>query len=216
MAEGRKQWPEVADGWFVEPPGSTHFLLTFERFDGGVWDPCCGQGNIITACRLDGYDNSIGTDLRTRVPDDTEWWGGEADFFATRWRHSIRPNIISNPPYGRAKLMEAFIRKSLKLKGLEKLAVFANSKFLFGSGRAQGLWADHPPDRIYPVFPRPSCPPGVFLQSGGKAKGGVENFVWLVFDLKEPTGRTEFIWAGRAGVGTSDHHRPTPPDLDGE
>ncbi len=78
--------------------------------------------------------------------------------------------------------------------GIAKVAMFVNGKFLFGAGRAGGLYAEIPPDRVYPINPRPSCPPGKFLLAGGKAEGGVENFVWLVWDLAAPTGRTEIRW----------------------
>lgn len=195
MAEGRTKWPEVADGWFVEPVAATHFLLDREDFPGGVWDPACGQGNIVQACLARGLRNSMGTDLRIRVPDEPDWFGGAADFIEMNFRRTLRPNVVMNPPYGRAKLAEAFIRKALAMEGVEKVAAFLNSKFLFGSGRAAGLYAEHPPSRVYPISPRPSCPPGVFLQGGGKAEGGVENFVWIVWDLGIAGGRTEMSWA---------------------
>lgn len=218
MAEGRTQWPPVKDGWFVEPSAATHFLLTFERFDGGIWDPAAGQGNIVEACILEGLD-AVGTDLidRTDIMDPERrrrasgWFEGTAEFIT--WdKPPLRPCIVSNPPYGRAQLAEAFIRKAVALPRVDKVAMFLNSKFLFGAGRALGLYSELPPDRVYPIFPRPSCPPGQFLLDGGKAEGGVENFVWMVWCVAAPTGRTEFIWAGRGGAGAPDSHSQAPPD----
>lgn len=192
MAEGRTNWPAVADDWFVEPSIATTFLLDREAFDGRIWDPACGQGNLVEACLARGLD-AVGTDLRTRfLGAQPPWFLGERDFLQpSRSRIGAR-HIVTNPPYGHAKLAEAFIRRALAMRSVDKVAVFVNGKFLFGSGRAKGLYAEHPPTRIYPINPRPSCPPGEFLRNGGKAAGGVENFVWLVF-CRGATG-TELCW----------------------
>lgn len=220
MAEGRHQWPPVKDGWFVEPEAATEYLLRLEPFSGGIWDPACGQGNVVEAALQTGID-AVGTDLRDRTDTMDEarrrrasgWFQGTAEFIA--WNQPpLRPNLVCNPPYGRAQLAEAFIRKACAMQGVEKVAMFLNSKFLFGAGRARGLYATLPPDRIYPVAPRPSCPPGQFLLEGGKAEGGVENFVFLVWDLAAPTGRSEIIWSAGDGVGATDSHSQSPPSAD--
>lgn len=195
MAEGRTDFETDPDGWYVEPTSSTEFLLARERFVGPVWDPCCGQGNIVTTMRAAGVE-AYGTDIKRRVDDPAEpdWWGGVSDFLADRWSHEgSMQNVVMNPPYGRALLAEAFIRKALAMP-IAKVAAFANSKFLFGSGRAAGLYAEHRPSRVYPISPRPSCPPGEFLRRGGKASGGVENFVWIVWDLTAPPGASAIRW----------------------
>jgi hypothetical protein len=203
MAEGRTTWPPVKDGWFVEPEAATLFLLERERFDDGFWDPACGQGNIVETGNRCGY-SCVGTDLRDRTESmDTfrrkrasGWFEGAVDFM--EWDLSLRPfrhHIVSNPPYGRALLAELFIRQACGLPGVEKVAMFLNSKFMYGGKRALGLYQDLPPDRVYPISPRPSCPPGEFLLAGGKAEGGVENFAWFVWSMSARTGRTELIWS---------------------
>lgn len=50
MAEGRTDWGKVEGEWFVEPTAATDFLLDRETFPGVIWDPCCGQGNILRVC----------------------------------------------------------------------------------------------------------------------------------------------------------------------
>lgn len=220
MAEGRTAWPPVKDGWFVEPEAAALFLARAEPFPGGIWDPACGQGNIVeTFNRFDPYDTSVGTDLvdRTNTMDHfrrrraSGWFEGTAEFLA--WEGPPRrPNLVSNPPYGRAQLAEAFIRKACSLPGVAKVAMFLNSKFMYGGGRAAALYQDLPPDRVYPISPRPSCPPGEFLLGGGKAEGGVENFMWMVWDVARPTGRTEVIWRPPSGAGAADSHSQPPPD----
>lgn len=194
MAEGRTNWPKVDDDWFVEPIAATDFLLAREDFTGlTVLDPCCGQGNIVRACLAAGL-KAVGCDLRERVLPDTPWFLGQRDYLTWYAPEAILPDaIIMNPPYGRALLAEAFIRQALRTPGVRKVAAFVNGKFLFGAGRAKGLFADHPPSRIWPVSPRPSCPPGQFLLDGGKAQGGVENYVWMVWDVGD-CGHTTFHW----------------------
>lgn len=196
MAEGRQAFAVDPDGWYIEPPAATAYLLAREDLSAGVYDPSCGQGNIITTCLAAGID-AVGSDIRTRMRSRRgipAWFLGEIDFIAGDHKASWAPCIVMNPPYGRALLAEAFIRRALTLSGVEKVCAFVSSKFLFSDGRAEGLYAEAPPDRIYPVRPRPSCPPGQFLRNGGKAAGGVENYVWCAWSLSAPTGRTEFIW----------------------
>lgn len=220
MAEGRTAWPKIEDDWFQEPIEATNFLLRYEYFNGNIWDPAAGGGHVVQACLLDGK-GAVGTDLRDRVTkrrrdggrSTPSWFVGAQDFLA--WpAHGLLlgcSNIITNPPYGRAKLAEAFIRHALAMPGLEKAAFFVNSKFLFGAGRARGLFAEHPPNRIYPVLPRPSCPPGQFLLDGGKAEGGVENFVWLVFSSAEPPEGTLWCWPPAGGAKTPHLDAPRQP-----
>ncbi len=196
MAEGRSKTPPEPHDWYVEQPEVTAYLLARERFHGGIWDPSCGMGNIIKACEAAGYD-AVGTDLIFRPRYNAEyWWRGEGDFVTAKWVGPLAPNIINNPPYGSAKLAEAFIRRALTMGGISKAAFLVNAKFLFGGRRAAGLYRDHPPSRVYPISPRPSIPPGSFIEAGGKVGGGVENFCWLVYDLSAPRGDSSIHWGG--------------------
>ena len=196
MAEGRKNWPAVADDWFVEPIAATTFLLEREPIRGPVWDPCCGMGNIVAACKAHGLE-AVGTDLRSRSQRAT--WDGRLcptanflEFPAPNLAPEVR-TIMMNPPYGNAKLAEAFIRHALTFD-VDKVCAFVNAKFLFGAGRAKGLFKDHPPMRVYPVTPRPSCPPGEHILDGGKVGGGVENFAWIVWAPGRVGDDTRIVW----------------------
>lgn len=194
MAEGRTNFAVADDDWYVEPVSATSFLLARESFDGPIWDPACGQGNILkgfqNASRMASGSDAVIRDLICAP----ESFLGVADFLEWPTHLAAAPNIVCNPPYGKAKVAEAFIRHALKMQGGRKVAMFVNSKFMFSVGRANGLFADHPPSRIYPVLPRPSCPPGQFLLDGGKAQGGVENFVWMVWDQAGRSGETRLKW----------------------
>ncbi len=79
-------------------------------------------------------------------------------------------------------MTEAFIRHALKRLSLKKLAVFTDIKFLTSARRANGLYAELPPSRVWMISPRPSCPPGAYIAAGNKPQGGTADFCWIVWD----------------------------------
>jgi hypothetical protein len=163
------------DEWYVEPIWASDALFEVESFDGGIWDPACGGGNIFAAAVAHGHMDVVGTDIVQRW--SVAW--SVLDFFnCTNLRAQ---NIVTNPPFGRAILAEKFIRHAISLKP-RKLAVFVGSRFLFGKARAAGLFAEFPPARIWLITPRPSCPPGEYLAAGNKAGGGTADYCWMVWE----------------------------------
>jgi hypothetical protein len=187
-------WGRSSHDWYVEPREAVDFLLDREEFVGPVWDPACGQGQIVKAC-LDRDIEAWGTDIVRRMYSRPAWFPGVLDFLEARKDLRRRREIISNPPYLKAKGAEAYIRRALALPGVEKVAMVVNAKFVAGQGRARGLYAELPPDRVRPISPRPSMPPGEWLANGEKAGGGIEDFVWLVWDRREPEASSRLIWA---------------------
>jgi predicted RNA methylase len=194
-------WERDGLDWYVEPPGATEALLRAERFVGPCFDPCCGGGNIVEALRAAGYD-AAGSDVVRRT--SAGWFYGVADFLGTDYSaHRARlANIVMNPPFFRAKGAESFIRKALEV-ATGKVCAFVDIKFLAGTGRANGLFAEHPPHRVWVITPRPSCPPGEFLAAGNEAGGGTADWCWLVWDKTAPAGRAEFGWLRKAGAVTA-------------
>lgn len=183
--------------WYVEPEDCTAALLTVERFVGSVLDPACGQGNIVRTLR-DKHVEAFGSDIKRRVPEDTEWFLGEVDFLTLPPSCVQQSNIITNPPFFRGVGTEAFIRASLKAAS-HKVAVYTDLKFLAGAKRAGGLYAEHTPHRVWLLTPRPSCPPGEYLLAGNKAGGGTADWVWIVWDLAAPpVSHPTFGWLRRA------------------
>ncbi len=174
-------------------------LLRCERFIGHVWDPACGGGNILRAASANGYQfQVVGTDIKQRG-ERAFWFRGEHDFL--NWTgQPLAQNIITNPPFARGVLAEAFIRKALDIS-VGKVAVFVDQRFLGGAGRAAGLWTDNPPDRIWMITPRPSCPPGAYLEAGNKAGGGTADYVWLVWDMTTPFRGTSWDWLSTTAAG---------------
>ncbi len=191
MSEPQKEkkariWARDEFDWYVEPVAASLALFRVERFVGHIWDPCCGGGNIKDAAHASGYKwRYCGTDVVNRAPPRSQhWFSGEADFLT--WdKAPLAQNIIMNPPFFRSKGAEAFIRKALDLV-VGKAAVFVDIRFLAGATRANGLFLEHPPHRIWIVTPRVSCPPGEYLVAGNKAANGSADWCWLVWDKSAP------------------------------
>lgn len=188
-------WEQDPHHWYVEPIEATAALLRVEPFDGLCFDPCCGQGNIVSALHAAGLE-ARGADLIQRVPDGTSWFEGAADFLADpRVPAGVR-NIITNPPFYRARGAEAAIRQALALA--PNVAAFVDTRFLNGAERAQGLYRDWPPTAIYFITPRVSCPPGTYLAAGGKAGNGTADYAWIVWRAGQPRRPPEWLHLRRA------------------
>lgn len=185
-------WERDPHDWYVEPPRVTSQLLTVERFAGTVWDPACGGGNIVTVlrnARIDAY----GTDIVDRT-SGAAWFQGTVDFLDgdLSWLPPVQ-SIITNPPFYRGAGAEAFIRKAVSIAS-QKVAAFVDVRFLAGSARAEGLFRDLPPHRVWLVTPRASCPPGAYLAGGGKAGNGSSDWCWMVWDNTAPFTTTSLGW----------------------
>lgn len=193
--------------WYVEPPKAVHALLNQERFVGGVYDPACGSGNIVRTC-LERGTHAVGTDIVARKGMPEENFKGIQDFLAATEIHA--PNIVTNPPYYRAKGTQAFIRKALSFPGLCKLAVFSEIGFLAAENRIlmpDSLFAELPPSRIWIISPRVSAPPGTYLEEGGKDEGGTKDAIWMIWDRSfEHSGPPVIGWA----VHTKGFKNPMP------
>lgn len=182
-------WERSDFDWYVEPTRATEQLLAVEHFEGSIWDPACGGGNIVKTCIEAGYD-AIGTDILRRVDD--QWFVSERDFLSTD--RVMADNIVTNPPYFRAKGTEAFIKHALKLCA-GKVCIFADIRFLAGAERANGIYREHPPNRIWIITPRVSCPPGEYLMAGNKAGNGSSDYCWLIWNEREHrSADREFGW----------------------
>ncbi len=191
-------WERSEHDWYVDPSRASEALFRVEDFEWRIWDPACGKGNIVLSA-IDAGHFAVGTDIVDRNPIDPPWFNGENDFLAdpetttTVLLSDLAPNIVTNPPFYRAKGAEAFIRKALSL-ATGKVAAFVDIRFVAGDGRATGLFKEHPPTRIWVIHPRVPCPPGEYLEAGGKAGNGSSDWCWIVWDQQDSIGRTELKW----------------------
>lgn len=164
------QHPTKAIDHYPTPPEATRALLSVESFGGGIWEPCAGNGVMLDAISLCGYDVVGSTIEEGSKSPHVE---SSRDFLQQNglWR----PNIITNPPYRNA---EAIIQHALDLKPA-KAAFFLNIKFLSSVGRMRGLFAKSPPSRVWVMADRVTMYPAD--HEGPKATT-TETHAWFVFE----------------------------------
>ena len=164
--------------WYQEPPIAVDMLLDAETFEGPVWDPACGGGNIPLRFRARGF-STLGTDLVDRG------YGDGRNFLDTTpeiWRGSY-PSIVTNPPF---RVAQKFVEHAMKI-ATSKVAIPQRLAFLEGQQRGK-LFRSAPPSRILVFSPRISMPPGGMAI---KATGGSVAYCWIIWNLAQPTARGE-------------------------
>lgn len=125
-----------ANDFYPTHPGATAALLSAEQFEGAIWEPACGEGDITRVLQDAGYE-VISTDLIERG------FGESRRDFLMEWK-PIAPNVITNPPF---KLASEFIEKALTLT-TGKVAMFLRLAFLEGVERG-GHFPNQPLARVW-------------------------------------------------------------------
>jgi len=171
-------YPRI-DEHYVEPFWCSERLFQEEAFSGGIYDPACGFGRIVISAKKAGHQ-ALGSDLVDRGWDSTP-----QNFLNHRYPHD---NIVSNPPFD---ILPAFARHAVKL-ARHKVALVMPSARLHAAHWLMEL----PLRRVWLMTPRPSMPPGHYIQAGGKVGGGKTDYCWLVFD-NYLDGPVEMKWLHR-------------------
>jgi hypothetical protein len=186
-------WEREKNDWYREPLWCSARLFQQEKFQGIILDPAAGGGNILQSAIEAGY-RAEGSDLVIRNPA-LVW--GQRDWLepcSLRW-----DNIVSNPPFGlcddRKTRTHPFVERCLE-RAERKVALLMPANWVQGLTRSQWLEAT-PLRRVYFLAPRPSMPPGQFLEQGGKAGNGTTDYAWFVWQIGYD-GRPEICWLRRA------------------
>lgn len=192
--------------WYVEPSFPIAQLIVHELMVTGcvtdwgtVWDPACGMGTVLKTfdyCLKDAKLHA--TDIEFRGYAGGNGLFQELDFvggidFVRSAAPKTRFSIVSNPPYSYLKgISEAFARRALEL-ATEKVAMLLPIKWQ-GSQARHRLFTEFPPTRIWILSERPSMPPGAMVEAlGDKAfKRGKVDYMWVVWDVANPTAVTEW------------------------
>lgn len=189
LVEGRK--PENSHIWereehehYVEPEWCSKRLFEVERFEGLIWDPCCGFGRIPEAARIAGY-GTLATDIVDRGYDRMTT---PTDFLT--FKSGGIYNIVCNPPFD---VFQKFAEHALA-SDAPKVAMI----WLVRTLPAARWLRETPLARILLLTPRPSMPPGHTITAGEKPGGGKQDFCWLVWD-KAHTGPASIGWLHRDG-----------------
>lgn len=164
-----QSWVREPNEHYVEPFWCSERLFEEEKFDGLVWDPCCGFGRIPDSARKAGH-TAIGSDIVDRGYRD---FGGVKNFLDEASAHA--PNIVCNPPFN---IAGAFGGHALRLAGVQKVAMIFPTARLNAAHWIQGT----PRARVWLMTPRPSMPPGHTITAGEKPGGGKMDFCWLVWE----------------------------------
>lgn len=148
-------------------PAATRAMLAVETFDGAIWEPACGEGDMSRALEAAGYE-VISTDLV-----DRGFGEGRVDFLM-EWVPRA-PNIATNPPF---KMAQAFVDHALKLT-TGKVAMFLRLAFLEGVER--GEWFPGTPlARVWVMSRRVPMQRGRLSEVGDGH--GVIAFAWFVWE----------------------------------
>ena len=129
--------------FYPTPPEATRALLSVETFEGSIWEPACGEGDIARELSAAGH-TVVSTDLV-----DYGFGIPRVDFLK-----EIRPrarHIVTNPPYG-SGLADAFITRSLDFVRETRgtVAMLLNLASLAHRTRTR-WWREHPPARLYAI-----------------------------------------------------------------
>lgn len=189
--------PRDPADFYPTPAYVTLSLLDHEQFDGTIWDPCCGDGELILALmtRLANSNRMIASDLND--------WGFNAtiqDFLTVPTDRPFVENIITNLPFG---LIDEMMPRALALT-THKFASFCRLGVLCGGKRREFLEAN-PPSRILIHTERVTCyARNVQVQyflDGKTESSSVSDCCWLVWD-KHSTDRMKItlIEPGRKHV----------------
>lgn len=173
---------------YVEPEWTSRRLFEVERFDGPIWDPCCGFGRIPEAARAAGHFIRASDIVDRGYDPHPDMPGGTKvvkDFFDCALGCK---NIVCNPPFD---IFEKFVVHALAMS-THKVAMIWLVPRLNAARWLQGT----PLARIYLLTPRPSMPPGYTITAGQKPGGGTQDFCWLVWD-RAHSGPPSMHWLHR-------------------
>lgn len=148
-------------------PAATAALLSVERFEGGVWEPACGDGAMSRVLESAGYP-VISTDLIDRG------YGEGGRDFLMEWQPRA-PNIVTNPPF---RWAIEFIERALTLT-TGKVALFLRLAFLEGVERGRYL-PGTPLARVWVMSRRVPIARGKMVDPGDGH--GVIAFAWFVWE----------------------------------
>lgn len=147
--------------FYATPKECTFALVDFLEFNrlisthNKIWEPACGNEDIMDALKNKGYEDQIGTDINLGV-----------DFLYSEKRAEV---IITNPPY---ILAEEFIFRAIILE-VSVFCFLLKSQYFHASSRLP-LFQSFPPAYVLPLTWRP-----VFVPKRGT--NPTMEFTWFVW-----------------------------------
>lgn len=161
--------------YYPTPAWGTRALLHYEKFDGTILEPCCGDGSMAEVLKT--TNNVISTDLHDRG------YGEIKDAFSY---DSPIDNVVTNPPFVIASDIILHMLPLFKYK----MAVFLRTAFLESVSRYNTIYSVHPPSRIHVFTKRISLYPAGHKGGSGS---GTTSYAWFVWEREKPAA-TELKW----------------------
>jgi hypothetical protein len=190
---GRKNGNDRSSGydrnpadWYVESAACVDSMLAVEKFDGPIWDPACGGGNILERCHAAGLF-AVGSDIVDRGAGRMLQ---VRDFlFGPAWNigsgSGKAQHIITNPPF---LLADQFVERALQVV-TGKVVMVQRLAFLEGAKRRL-MFERTGLSRVWVHSRRQNMPPGGMAVA---AKGGSVAYAWFVWDRVTKPGEP---WTG--------------------
>lgn len=170
MATHRRLVKKAGPDFYPTPAWGTEALLVYEKFQGPILEPCCGDGAMAEVLKRHGYT--------VHASDKFDHgYGVKKDFFDIKNLYNT-PNIVTNPPYKEAEQM---IRHALSLSNDGKVCFLLRLAFLEGQKRYYNLWSRYRLRRIHVFTERLSMYPKGSIQS----TGGTTAYAWFVWETHD-------------------------------
>jgi hypothetical protein len=186
------------DDFYPTHPGATRALLSVEAFDGPIWEPACGEGDMSRVLEAAGYE-VVSTDLIHRG------YGVGGRDFLCEWQ-GLAPNIVTNPPFREAQM---FVDRALQLV-TGKVCMFLRLAFLEGVDR--GAWFPKTPlARVWIMSRRVPMQRGRLSEAGDGH--GVIAFAWFVWE-RGHEGPPSIGWLDWKRAGRAPDHLEQAPAPD--
>lgn len=179
VGSSRKNGEREVNDFYPTPHFVTEELLKREKFDGNIWEPACGRGDISKVLIDNGY-SVYSSDLIDRGYGD-----GNIDFINNTSFKKF-DNIITNPPY---KYALEFVN-SAKKHSNKKIALFLKTVFLESEKRYDMFQdTEFPLARIYQFSKRVALNKNIIDTS----KSGMIAYAWYIWDI-EHVGKPTIDW----------------------
>lgn len=186
--------------WYIEPDWVVRQLFDALPFVVGgkpdhIIDVTCGTGNILNVAKERGH-TTAGYDIVNRKPKHELISVG--DFLNVKKLELAKDratSIICNPPYSYVEdIAEKIIRHACQFP-IHRAAFLVPIAFLCAGSRHRFFTRDLKPSHIAYCTQRPTCPPGSKISTmANPFKGGMADYIWIIYTRPPKKWRTESIW----------------------
>lgn len=185
--------------WYIEPRFTVEQLMSCISFNVGgtpdhIIDVTCGSGNILDVAKARGH-STAGYDIVNRNPAHPLTVGDFLKVERMAMAKDRATSVICNPPYSYIEdIAEKIIRHVCRFP-IHRAAFLVPIAFLCSQGRYRFFTRDLKPSHIAYCSDRPTCPPGAKIaEMATPFKGGVGDYVWVIYTRPPKKYRTESIW----------------------